>query len=256
MAGPQSDERLPQYFYKYRSLNSPERIEQILLEDTLYFPRVREFNDPFDCAPVPHIRASIQEQRRYFRDIAKQGMPGARRTERRLWIKSLPKDRKSLIEAQREVLSQVANEAGIFSLSEKNDDVLMWSHYADSHRGICLRFSVDARYFQRAWQVLYRRERPAIDLLFDTRDEMVEKALLVKADYWSYEKEWRIIEHERGPGCHKFPPQLLDGVIIGSLVSQTNREMMLAWLKKRQVPTGVMQAHLHPDLFRIEVKEL
>jgi hypothetical protein len=28
--------------------------------------------------------------------------------------------------------------AGVLSLSEINDDPLMWAHYADAHRGICI----------------------------------------------------------------------------------------------------------------------
>jgi hypothetical protein len=29
---------------------------------------------------------------------------------------------------------------GIYCVSTNYDDVLMWSHYADSHKGICLEF--------------------------------------------------------------------------------------------------------------------
>jgi hypothetical protein len=30
---------------------------------------------------------------------------------------------------------------GVFTLSESNSNILMWSHYADNHMGFCIEFS-------------------------------------------------------------------------------------------------------------------
>ena len=77
---------------------------------------------------------------------------------------------------------------GVLCLSECPDDILLWSHYADSHRGLCLEFDV-AGYsgvFPRLHAVKYANEYPDIssdfpDLLrlFQTRSggEMSEKLL-------------------------------------------------------------------------------
>ena len=40
----------------------------------------------------------------------------------------------------RDSLQKEVDACGILSLCAKNDDILMWSHYASSHRGICLEF--------------------------------------------------------------------------------------------------------------------
>ena len=39
------------HFYKYRSGEHLERLEQILLRHELYFPTAKELNDPAGCRP-------------------------------------------------------------------------------------------------------------------------------------------------------------------------------------------------------------
>ena len=41
------------------------------------------------------------------------------------------------------------NNIGIFSLSKVPDNILMWSHYADSHKGIVLEFDSNHAYFNK-----------------------------------------------------------------------------------------------------------
>jgi len=49
-----------------------------------------------------------------------------------------PMDCAILIDEKREELP-----TAICSLSKKNNDYLMWSHYADGHKGICLKLNYD-----------------------------------------------------------------------------------------------------------------
>src|SRR5262249_53331053 len=51
---------------------------------------------------------------------------------------------------------------GVLCLSECPDDILLWSHYADSHRGLCLEFDVAgySEVFPRLHAVKYQDEYP------------------------------------------------------------------------------------------------
>jgi hypothetical protein len=41
------------------------------------------------------------------------------------------------------VAKPILEKTGVLSLCAVSDDVRMWSHYADGHKGICLKFSLD-----------------------------------------------------------------------------------------------------------------
>ncbi|HGY1053520.1 TPA: DUF2971 domain-containing protein, partial [Aeromonas salmonicida subsp. pectinolytica] len=51
------------------------------------------------------------------------------------------------------------NATRFVSLSRNNTNILMWSHYADSHKGFCIGFSRQNNYFKVAESVRYRRYR-------------------------------------------------------------------------------------------------
>lgn len=87
---------------------------------------------------------------------------------------------------------------GVLSLSETPDNLLMWSHYGDSHRGVVLGFDENHTFFQgaeitpglsRLNRVEYNQKRPILSST--TRDN--PKVFLRKSTEWAYEKEWRLI---------------------------------------------------------------
>lgn len=152
-------------------------------------------------------------------------------------------------------IAEIIDSAGVLSLSAKPDHVLMWSHYADSHRGICLRFRASSTtpFFGRAQRVVYQVQRPALNVMHDTPHIQSEKALLTKADFWSYEEEWRIVEHDGGPGIHKFPRELLDTVILGAHISPEDQGKVLKWIEQRTTETNVLQTQVDAKNFRLRI---
>ncbi len=82
------------------------------------------------------------------------------------------------------------SQIGIFSLTERPDNHLMWVHYAKGHTGFVLGFDARALFFQEDNRVLrnvnYKRgpdvlSQADIDVCFD------------KSNDWEYEKEWRCV---------------------------------------------------------------
>jgi len=102
---------------------------------------------------------------------------------------------------------------GVYSLSEDPNNIIMWSHYSDRHKGFCIEYrrSKDnilgcSNYSKRAgrkinrfaWPVQYEKDVPPIsDLPFEYYDSIPINAL-TKAEYWKHEKEWRVIFPEGG----------------------------------------------------------
>lgn len=132
------------------------------------------------------------------------------------------------------VLSEKSNEAiGVLSLTQKPDNLLMWSHYADSHKGFCIGFNSEHSFFNRKRsekdefyylrKVEYLEERPT-KLMVDMDGTDI---FLLKSDVWKYEKEWRMcavlsdadeVKNSILPAVHlfRFPPDAIDEVIIGA----------------------------------------
>ncbi len=71
----------------------------------------------------------------------------------------------------REHLDFVSREFGVVCFVERWDVPLMWSHYADSHRGLVIGFDVNHNFFARSSlrQVEYGDERVAFDVSWTPR---------------------------------------------------------------------------------------
>lgn len=90
---------------------------------------------------------------------------------------------------------------GIFSLSEKSECHLMWSHYAKNHTGFCIGYSVDLEKISNLHQVKYNsspivKASDIYDMTKENKAAMIrvdEAVLLRKASAWSYEQEYRLI---------------------------------------------------------------
>lgn len=118
-------------------------------------------------------------------------------------------------------------------LSAVLDQVLMWSHYASSHTGICMRFNTRMPQTDPpdlAYKVDYREARPIVNRVTAPDDyEQLFEAMLVKADFWSDEEEYRMFRPDRlkGAGHESFAPDRLDGVIFGASCSAADRQMVM-----------------------------
>lgn len=93
---------------------------------------------------------------------------------------------------------------GISCLSESEDSLLMWAHYANNHRGICVEYELIEINKQLGFSpvpVIYSAERADFSSIAqDTVEKDITKVFITsltsKSLEWSYEKEWRIIRDD------------------------------------------------------------
>lgn len=248
----------PPHFFKYRSLDSEverEWVRRTILHDEFYWATPSSFNDPFDCAPIfrpPPRGREIEVIRRVFAaELARLNRHDRRAREAEL-LRNPPK----LLQANLDRLAPaVMDETAIYSVGSVGDDILMWSHYGASHRGICLRFDPRSllKEFPGVFPVHYSAERPTIVVGVEDRLAQLQKMLLTKADVWRYEQEWRIVEWRGLAGLRRFPAEALTGVILGARITDQNAEMVRTWVRGRDTgPVEVLRAQLNPHFFRIE----
>lgn len=185
--------------YKYRSFSGNHNTNDILTKRSVWFPSAHNLNDPFEFSFN-------------FRVMSVNGVKI---------------DRASL-----EVAKSTMKNYGVFSLSEPNDNILMWTHYADEHRGICLEFTRSETNTlgnpEHCVPVCYSNEVPTFMPLELQEKPAVSKVLTTKGLYWEYEAEWRVISHQSNVAL-PFPGDLT-GVIFGFAMPQIDRDAVISKL--------------------------
>jgi hypothetical protein len=139
------------------------------------------------------------------------------------------------------------DKSGILCLCEEAKDILMWSHYADSHKGICLQFEVLADSpFGLATSVIYADTYPPLNISMDLH-EVAIGLFRTKSCHWRYEREWRIFSN--AAGFKSFPKECLSGVILGCQISPANEFLIKEWLSERSSPATLYRAVKSKDKF-------
>ena len=250
----------PKYLYRYRHLQGDHRewTLRIISKSELYFASPKSFNDPFDCRIRYRQRVLKSELRKKHKQLVKKFLPDLNRTQRRLKVKNDIKrtNQQDLLLTITEGLQESVDNLGVLSLSANPTNILLWSHYASSHTGLCFKFRAtnNTPFFGCAQKVNYESDYPVIDLLKDDPGKQTDAFLLTKAIDWHYEDEWRIIDHNSGSGYKYFPKELLVGVIFGARMPNEDKEAIAKELGDRVKTTQIEEAAISDDSYSIEIK--
>ncbi len=256
--------------YKYVH---PDRID-VLENGLIRFTQPAALNDPFETFPnFQGIRQALEE--RYdpvVKPYSSRGIVEA--TTASLAIKS--KVKRKLDELQREL----SNDYAFLSLTKKRNNLLMWSHYADSHRGFVIGFDSDHTFFQttklnvvkRLEEVRYSATRTVVvplglrALQAHERVNLAEAFFYTKSDHWNYEEEMRMIANPKAAdkvievkGGHniylfRFPPECLREVILGYQMEPVVRERIAAIIMSRYPHATLFRAALSETEFDLNIK--
>jgi hypothetical protein len=247
----------PKVLYRYRHLQGEHRewTKQILTDSILHFANPPSLNDPFDCKVHFKQSFSTEELRRKHVNLVKRYLPNLNRNQRRSRVKGdLDRlDRDEFIPLITKGLQDGVDNCGVLSLSATDKNILLWSHYAAGHTGLCLKFIATSytEFFGTAQPVEYKDTYPEIELLTNSPDQQIQAFLLTKATAWKYEEEWRIIDHDGGPADKVFPEELLAEVILGARMLQEDKDVVASWVSKRKTPVKLSQASIIPGSFAL-----
>jgi hypothetical protein len=135
---------------------------------------------------------------------------------------------------------------GVFCLSETWRSPLMWSHYADEHRGICLEYDATQIDNPDLAAVNYRSPRSikASDLIkwkiqasSEAERRVYNTYFFAKAPQWKYEREWRDISQFIGAASTRFPITAVyfglrcDPAVITSIVKLFSGDRRIAFFR-------------------------
>jgi hypothetical protein len=210
--------------YKYLH---PDRSD-VLKNGLIRFTQPGALNDPFEVTP------NLREFRQYFERLHKQlfQQMGATATN-----DDLQSTQQAITDTFGQWNEANASNLAFLSLSKNRNNLLMWSHYCDSHRGFVVGFDSADPFFSNAKdriksdlrEVVYSSSRPVLPTLDQDPEKFFRENtnILTKSHHWAYEEELRMSaspmaadEVKSGPNGHqlylfKFPPESVREVILG-----------------------------------------
>ncbi|MFA7369250.1 MAG: DUF2971 domain-containing protein [Kiritimatiellales bacterium] len=186
--------------YFYTDLESEFHRQRVLalLDGKLILSDPLSFNDPFDS------------KLNMCHDDTEQAVAKEMEEKRGSNLSYIQNENscRAELESRRE---NVFKDYRMFCFSENWDSLLMWAHYARSHKGLCLKIRVDPDALSRPKDILspvrYTTHYPEIsgEDIAVKNDDALKTLLLTKSVDWLYEKEWRYITSyfacSRDSGC-------------------------------------------------------
>jgi hypothetical protein len=233
-------QELPKFFYKYRRFN--ENTLRILGMRDIYYADPDQFNDPLDCSPLIVKDINNEDLQRLWRRMAAENNPlgelgvGEMLSRHEKSYTYPTKYEKHYADGEIEaaiLLEKLETEIstfffkelgdkGVLSLATTSTCPLMWSHYADEHRGICIAFASEENSCESVAPVNYASSRYIrLSEIFEwkvnhsdtAREKVLNQYFFAKAPNWSYENEWRDISPDNGSRSSPFKE--ITGVYFG-----------------------------------------
>jgi hypothetical protein len=213
--------------YHYEKFNR-EWLTATLCKQRVFCSDPTKLNDPWDCKPVydsTFVREpdELEAFIHWTRTLPERRPPIQLETQFENRLRTDHVFRNEFIGTFSTGAHSVIEKRRIYCLTPDLCSMLMWSHYGDSHRGLCLQFSTDNPLFRNAWKVEYSETYPrwAPHKMLDYS----MAALLTKSAAWQYEDEFRILAsptYREGDTLMlqdedflKLPPNSLKAVIAG-----------------------------------------
>ena len=250
---------LPPKLYKYQ----PYSIQTLdnLKNRVIWFAKPATFNDPFDSSIVYKAAELTEDEWQALAERYLLKHPeDAKEFERLHMLDGKPDEwfRNIVVAGAVSGMNGARKgnqERGIACFCEQPDDMLMWGHYADGHRGLCLEFDTRCVIFKSAWKVHYSEKYPSMNIA----DAMIKgeidalAMLTTKARQWEYEQEWRVLDLN-GNKQVQIDAAALTGIYFGCAMALEHKAIVAMIL--RDLPTKLYEMQRSETEFIVRPRQL
>lgn len=269
-------DNLPKHLYKYRPFNKYSLSN--LESDTVWLNIPAEYNDPFECVEYLDLDKISKAGTNFMKDEIIHDLTKSNPVPRHVLDMANKSDdpirvlceyqfrfqngmaenvleiteggiNKVLLNRHLELIKNLQNKLKICSFCESPNQLLMWSHYANHHKGFCIEYNI------QSWAKSDIRNRILYPVIYDTKlynstnhfiNQMVENTFnnlypmiscATKSIEWGYEKEWRFI-FNIGDSFDKqnYPMECQSRVFIGSRMNTRNRNKIIKICQSKKIP--------------------
>lgn len=213
----------PKVIYKYMS---SDYILNTLRDNYLFFNSFSNFNDPFDC----NINLF---------DFNKE-------VDSKTGLRKLKDKEKQF---QKEL-----NSYKICCFTRTQNNLLMWGHYANSHKGVCLGFSAESSDLN-ALDMHYTKEFTKANF-FPFDEDKLHHVFYSKSFEWEYEQEMRVVKNNLKDGRFIFNPQELISICFGLNINTKLKKDLLKIIKEKYKHIKVFQAQMDLNSYNLNYLEI
>lgn len=197
---------LPKSLFKYRAgisknMNGVFVDIDALYQQYLWMPNAASLNDPYECLLFFQWKDECAEKFGFDKDLVTNSD-----------IPKINSDLDDFAQSFREKFN-------IISFSEENSSLLMWSHYANEHKGFCIEYSTN-EFKSFFFPVMYSNKIPnALE-----NECTVPLSMITKSKDWQYELEWRIVNQYDGfiSDGHQYPAPMPKAIYLGCRIDENN----------------------------------
>lgn len=292
-------EKIQSNLYKYTSVKSAL---MILKTQEIKITNPNEFNDPFDCN-IPNFEMAkkplINEIKRQLKNAIPELKNNKHSKEALLFDLKIGHEMNYFQELTNKEFTKIANEweniignFRILSLAKSEKNILMWSHYADFHKGVCVGFKEDSFIAKQCRKVdygdgstvmnnfinhlvyflvknidIFSKNSHFADVFSSKAADITLRVfieyLYIKRKEWDYEQEFRlvlsklsdIIRHTEEMSFIEFNKGDVAEVILGSKMEESKFEELFGFIKQNYPDILVKKAIKQGwDLRFIELK--
>jgi hypothetical protein len=255
----------PRLLFKYRHFD-PEGYNLKSL-DEIFFSSADSFNDPFDMA-LPRLYHSSDTSHEKILEYMRKTNPTTNNPPLpdqvivADWNSFIGKIPSSLEEAQNldlQMAEKNARETGVYSLTEREDSILMWSHYSKNHTGFMIGYRSN---------VLYEALRLHAEVLFIPIEYCNEcpnvipyeegltledwaRPSTVKFSDWQYENEWRLVYFNGAKSVIPIPENAVESVHLGLRIAPNDEELIINKLRSRKIKVNLFKAKRQFNSFQL-----
>lgn len=238
--------KIPRYLYKYRKI---DETLMILKNGTVYFSTLDQFNDPFEGKAIIDHNYTFNNWNDY---LIRHSTPPheAFNVAYGLTHQNKKKGKQIVEKAITKVLSQL----GFYCLAKNPDNLLMWAHYTDSHKGCVVEFDIMKclPIFERIGAVKYDANYPSYNYLIDESGPYM--SIFHKSKEWSYESEYRIMNTQKS-GVIDLPKEAVLSVIFGCKTSESDKASIRNLIPISKFPrASTRQVVLNPSQFKLDIQ--
>jgi hypothetical protein len=254
--------------YKYRAINKYSL--DILKNNSIHFSKYTDFNDPFEfCTPFPNLGEMYKRAAKEINELHENKIFSKENHAALISrCENIIKNRTKSLDQIHKKIKEGLEKTGIYSLSKVNDEILMWSHYADNHKGFCIGFEnlhkhthpntkpflvsykndftdlSDPKMIVDYYKEVYHDNINLPTLQWKNKQEALAKKLrhdddqrggisilTDKYEKWSYEQEFRLID-EKNNGLKKFNPECIKSITFGLRTSEIDIDAIIKICKE------------------------
>lgn len=254
--------KIPDTLYKYRVWEDNYQ-KRFLTDNELYFASADQFNDPFDASlPLKYDEAELTKEniikklvilgRGMWSEISEEEL--LRRAEERYKTGGFDSD-EYWRNFHAKFKADTIKMFGICSLTSKNDNLLMWSHYANSHKGFCIGFDKFQLYETTQGMIgniSYSTTFPTIPM-FDQGIGGMAMLVMTKSTHWEYEDEYRITKTFAARKAYKLNDSAIKEIVFGCRISKESRQEIISIAKSKKSDIKLYDSVVDDKEFKLSI---